>query len=154
MKTDNFKPRRATGSNHCDSSFSSSHYRGVPVIGAWQWFDDLGFGIVTEIDHAEAFRPLSYLRWAFGAITMMLASCVGLLIVSTGKLKKMRRQVEVSSQLGQYSLEEKIGEGGMGSVYRARHALLKRPTAVKLLQPENLASLKNEVSSGSRFEKT
>ena len=38
-------------------------------------------------------------------------------------------------QLGQYALEEKIGEGSMGVVYRARHALMRRDTAVKLLLP-------------------
>jgi serine/threonine-protein kinase len=37
--------------------------------------------------------------------------------------------------LGQYRLEREIGEGGMGRVFLARHALLKRPTAVKMLKP-------------------
>jgi serine/threonine protein kinase len=64
-------------------------------------------------------------------------ACLGLF----GLVLRLRKQVRRAMRLGQYELEHKIGEGGMGEVYRARHAMLKRPTAVKLLRRERTSSV-------------
>lgn len=68
-------------------------------------------------------------------------------------MRSIRRQLKaeidrVEQRLGQYLIEEKIGAGGNGSVYRARHALLRRPTALKLMNPE----FANSDAARERFE--
>ena len=53
----------------------------------------------------------------------------------------LRQQVAEANELGQYILEEPIGGGGMGEVWRARHRLLIRPAAIKLIRPQALGAL-------------
>lgn len=50
---------------------------------------------------------------------------------------------------GKYHIEAKIGEGGMGSVYRARHVLMDIPLAIKVLHP----SLVSDATSVARFQR-
>jgi WD40 repeat protein/serine/threonine protein kinase len=52
-------------------------------------------------------------------------------------------------QIGQYLLVDRIGAGGMGHVYRARHRLMKRTVAIKVLSPDRV---KNE-ESVRRFDR-
>jgi hypothetical protein len=115
-------------------------YRGVPVVGAWTWVPEYEFGVVTEIATAEAYRPLYILRWTFWGLFGLLAlSALAIFlftVVVARKQREVQKAVLAARQLGQYTLGEKIGAGGMGTVYKASHLMLRRPTAVKLLNPD------------------
>ena len=131
---------------------TSRDYRGVPVIGAWRWLPQHGFGVVTQINATEAYQSLRVLNFLFLILFLLLLLCsTGMLLVSRANLAWRRRlnQAELRlRQLGQYTLQEKIGEGAMGVVYRARHGLLRRDTAIKLLLPDRA-----DAESVARFER-
>lgn len=87
---------------------------------------------------------LKLARWS--PVVVLLALLMGILsgaslYASMRAAYKMREMVNKAKVLGQYVMESRIGGGGMGEVYRARHAMLRRPTAIKLLRASNASSL-------------
>jgi eukaryotic-like serine/threonine-protein kinase len=92
-----------------------------------------------------------------GSNTLFLGIATALAIYASYLLNGLRAQLHEARKFGQYQLVRKLGEGGMGEVYLAEHALLKRPCALKLIKPEAgsdpiaLARFEREVQSAARL---
>lgn len=65
------------------------------------------------------------------------------------------RELKRAQEMGSYRLEVMLGRGGMGEVWRARHRLLVRPAAIKLIRPDVTGSRDPRESAGllKRFER-
>ena len=131
-------------------------YRGVAVIGAWQWLPAYDMGVAIEIAADEAYAPLSYLNVMFALVFALLIAISAAALYSSFSLLRLRLRVREAPRLGQYTLERQIGEGGMATIFLARHALLKRPAAVKILKrhlanDEVIARFEREVQLASRL---
>lgn len=107
-------------------------YRGVPVVGAFRWLPDLQIGVVAQMDAAEAFASLKQVRSIFWSVFIALLGAG--FLMTAGSIIRANTQVARLKEAGSYQLLGRIGAGAMGTVYLAQHALLRRPTAVKILE--------------------
>jgi serine/threonine-protein kinase len=66
-----------------------------------------------------------------------LSGDLGLLITAPGspppKAKDAPDSLIGTSLVGRFNITRRIGEGGMGMVYEATHAVIGRPVAIKVL---------------------
>jgi len=67
-------------------------------------------------------------------------ACAAIAVVPSYALTHIGRRLDQTERLGSYELIELLGHGAMGEVWRAKHRLLARPAAIKLIRPEVLGA--------------
>jgi serine/threonine-protein kinase len=103
--------------------------------------------IVAQLGAAE--------KW--GSNIVFLAICAALAVYGSFLVNGLRVELHEALKFGQYRLIRKLGEGGMGEVFLAEHALLKRPCALKQIKgsansdPLAKARFEREVQSAARL---
>lgn len=92
--------------------------------------------IISNLRGLEVHLGTFYLLWNF------LPNYISafLVVIPVKIIHGLGQQVRQARALGSYRLEEPLGKGGMGEVFRATHQMLARPAAVKLIRPEILGS--------------
>jgi serine/threonine-protein kinase len=59
--------------------------------------------------------------------------------------------IEIGQKIGDYEIVRKLGAGGLGMVYEARHLISQRAEAMKVLLPSQTARRRWWSAFGARF---
>src|SRR5262249_42717375 len=110
--------------------------RRTAITGVLTFLPLLAAAIALAVTTKQELPPVEYVTGD------VIISSVVILLATIGSrmIYGLRRQVSAAMRLGRYTLDRKIGEGGHGAVYRAHHALLRRPAAIKLMLPDKIGA--------------
>jgi hypothetical protein len=95
---------------------------------------------------SETLTQASYLVTGMALLMGLLSA--GSLLFSVRLKHQVHTVLEKARTLGQYEIDRRIGRGGMGEVYLGHHAMLRRPTAIKLLNADSAL----DVRAQNRFQ--
>jgi len=121
------------------------NYRGVPVFGAYKGLPEFKMCIITEIDQAEALKPVTHLAWVIAAGVLVILMTTGFLgIFFARTISRPLIQLAAGAEaIGIGNLEYRIGirsSDELGDLARAINemaATLKEThTSVENLQKE------------------
>jgi len=107
--------------------------------------------LLLSMRHGGTLLDLSPSMFTAGVVTSYLI-VVGLAFYTARIVYRLGTDIRRAREMGSYKLEELIGRGGMGEVWRARHQMLARPAAIKLIRPERLGTSDGRVLR-RRFER-
>jgi serine/threonine-protein kinase len=79
--------------------------------------------------------------------------CAGIATIGSRIVYGMGRDIERARALGAYRLEERLSSGGMGEIWRARHHMLARPAAIKLVRLDVFTTDAARQAALARFER-
>jgi hypothetical protein len=101
--------------------------------------------VVFGVNNALGINEVSLTKAEF-FLGLILPNLLIVVMANTGAriVYGMGRAVREAREMGSYRLVERLGEGGMGEVWRAEHHTLARPAAIKLIRPEVLGSVGGE----------
>jgi DNA-binding NtrC family response regulator len=109
-------------------------------------------GAVVETISEQSMKRLRKYRWPGDVNELQSVIERGVTSAQGPVLEIDAALLDEGLPLGHYRLMEKLGEGGMGEVWRARHQLLARPCAIKLIKSDLLGENREAATERFRLE--